>query len=608
MAKILIVDDEECIRLTFSEFLIKEGHEVDVAPDANRAVKALHEKKHDLLISDIILPKLTGTELLNIVSKEFPCLVTVLITGQPSMETASNAVRDGAFDYLCKPVSRDMLLDVVERALKRSGELNPGPPPEKNVLKESEPDEKLKLERTNWNLRKEISSEKKERKKIKSHRDLLKLLVQRRLHELREKDQQIEKNETERARIENEMAQLESRLIQAKKMEAIGRLSQSLSFDFNDLLSEIVSSINLALDDSSQHKKLYLKKAQRSADKANDLIKQLHIFSQEKEIKAESVNAVNIAQEVVALLGEAMDPGIVINLSSEKDISLIKGVPGEIYQILVNICQNSQDAILNAMGKKKVGGDKKFEIDISIENRRVDDLFCLGFPDSTPGKYVTITVIDNGIGMSEATRDMIFEPFFTTKKQSSGRGFGLAAVFSIVSKHGGWIELHSELGKGTSFRVFLPQAKVEPMVEKNRKSLSDKMAGGNETILLVDDEPMLLDVGKEVLERLGYRVFTAKDGFDSLRIVENQGDRIDIMVLDQTMPKMTGGEVLVKVRKTHPHLPCLIVSGSADDKQIKRFLDMGASRFVAKPYDLTELSQTVREVLDSVKTEKAITI
>ena len=612
MARIIIVDDEECIRLTFKEFLVKEGHSVEVAADAEQAIKKIKYSPYDLLISDIILPRVTGVELLNIVSKEFPDMLTILITGQPTLDTATSAVREGAFDYLCKPVSKDMLLQVTRRALEQLENLKNGAPEvSEKVVDEKVQIKTMELKKTNWKLRKEISVRKKTEQELKKHRDFLNKIATMRGEALRSKDTLLKRKIEEHERIKREKEALERQMIQVQKMEALGRFSGGIAHDFNNLLGGIIANINMAELETETKKTPFLSNAISAARRAADLVEKLLIFSKSKPVEFKSVSPVSVISEAFAMLREVIDRRIRLKFNGGEQGWNILADAGQIHQIIVNLCLNSRDAIMELIDSpenksQKINSARNFEIDIDMEQIVLDREFVQGVPDARPGRYVVIRISDNGAGMDKKTLEHIFEPFFTTKEAGRGTGLGLSTVFGIVSNHKGWIRVESEEGTGTMFLIYLPEAKSEKKTCEKDDGINQKIVGGSETILLVDDERMLLEVGKAVLERRGYEVLLAKNGSECLLALQEHERRIKLVILDQTMPDHSGLEILAMARNQYPHIRFVMMSGSASEDIIKEFLENGAERFIAKPYDIYELQQVVREVLDKEQLKEAV--
>jgi CheY-like chemotaxis protein len=211
-----------------------------------------------------------------------------------------------------------------------------------------------------------------------------------------------------------------------------------------------------------------------------------------------------------------------------------------------------------------------------------------------PGKYVLLAVSDTGVGMDDKTKERIFEPFFTTKEMGRGTGLGLASTYGIVKGHGGFIDVESQPGKGATFSIYLPSSAKK--VPKSHRGL-EKIPRGRETVLLVDDEDMVLEIGRALLETMGYHVVTAKDGDEAIALYENQGAGIDLVLLDMVMPGLGGGEVYDRLKTMNPDLKCLLLSGYSIDGEASEILQRGCDGFIQKPFKLRDLSRSIREIL-----------
>ncbi|MCP4577665.1 MAG: response regulator [Deltaproteobacteria bacterium] len=214
-----------------------------------------------------------------------------------------------------------------------------------------------------------------------------------------------------------------------------------------------------------------------------------------------------------------------------------------------------------------------------------------------PGRYVKIAVTDTGVGMDRGTRERIFEPFFTTKERGGGTGLGLASVYGIIKNHGGFINVYSEMGHGATFNIYLPATGAKGKAERAERKGEDEIIRGKETILFLDDEDMILEVAKEVLEHLGYKVLTAGSGKEAVKIFDDNKDQIDIVLLDMIMPDMSGGDVYDRMKDISPEVKALLSSGYSISGQATEIMDRGCNGFIQKPFKMKELSQKLREIL-----------
>jgi two-component system cell cycle sensor histidine kinase/response regulator CckA len=272
-----------------------------------------------------------------------------------------------------------------------------------------------------------------------------------------------------------------------------------------------------------------------------------------------------------------------IHRKYEKDIWTVEVDRGQIEQVLVNLYVNAWQAM-------PAGGDLYLE----TKNVRLDEKYTRPF-NVGPGNYVKICATDTGVGMEEATRQRVFEPFFTTKEMGGGTGLGLASAYGIIKNHGGIINAHSEPGQGATFNIYLPASDKE--IEKDRDPSAD-ILGGAETVLLVDDEDMILDVGKEMLEALGYHVMLSPNGKQAVGLFKENKDKIDMVILDLIMPDMGGGEVYDRLKQINPKVKVLLSSGYSIDGQANQILERGCDGFIQKPFDIREVSKRIREILE----------
>jgi CheY-like chemotaxis protein len=255
----------------------------------------------------------------------------------------------------------------------------------------------------------------------------------------------------------------------------------------------------------------------------------------------------------------------------------------QVEQVLLNIYVNAWQAMPG-------GGD----LYIQTENIIIDEEYSKPY-QVEPGNYVKISITDTGVGMDVTTQQRIFDPFFTTKEMGRGTGLGLASVYGIIKNHNGFINVYSEKGEGTTFNIYLPASEKEAVKEEE---LNEKLFRGTETLLLVDDEDMILDVGCGIIEKLGHTVLTAKGGKKAVEIYEKNRGRIDLVILDMIMPDMSGGETYDKLKEINPGIKVLLSSGYSVNGQASEILERGCDGFIQKPFNMADLSQKIREILD----------
>jgi PAS domain S-box-containing protein len=384
-----------------------------------------------------------------------------------------------------------------------------------------------------------------------------------------------------------EHIQLEKQLIQAQKMEAIGTLAGGIAHDFNNLLQVVLGYSELMLMDDKLDSRVRddLGKMNQAARTGADLVRSLLTFSRKTETKPRPLNLNHQIERVRKLLSRTVPRMIEIQLDLADDLASINADPTQIEQILMNLAVNARDAMPD-------GG--KFLIE--TQNATLDEDYCRSHLGATPGDYVLLQFSDTGQGMDRDTLEHIFEPFYTTKGPGEGTGLGLAMVYGIVKQHYGYIMCYSELGHGTTFKVFFP-ALFSPS-QAERAPLKRTLRGGTETILLVDDEVFIRDLGERILARAGYTVFTAVNGNEALAVYKSRQNEIALVILDLIMPEMGGKQCLEEILKICPRTKVLIASGYSANGPTKEAVGAGAKGFVTKPYDMHTMLRTVREVLD----------
>ena len=276
---------------------------------------------------------------------------------------------------------------------------------------------------------------------------------------------------------------------------------------------------------------------------------------------------------------------IEIELSLATGLKIVNADPTQIEQILVNLAVNAKEAMPE-------GG----KLLIQTENVMLDEDFCRTHEEVRPGEHVLLKVSDKGQGMDKETLEHIFDPFYTTKGLAEGTGLGLAMVYGIVKSHGGLISCFSELGRGTTFKIYFPI--IEQKIESEKATVTDMSKGGTETILLVDDEDFIRNVGERTLKRFGYIVLSASGGNEALEIYRKEQDQIGLVILDLMMPGMSGSRCLEEILKVNPQAKIIVASGYSDIGPMKESIEAGAKSFIGKPYEMRQLLEVVRDVLD----------
>lgn len=391
---------------------------------------------------------------------------------------------------------------------------------------------------------------------------------------------------TPRKLAEKERAGLQEQLIQSQKMESVGRLAGGVAHDFNNMLSVINGNAEMALEDLTPSNPLYktLKDILNAGERSANLTRQLLAFARKQTIDPKVLDLNDIVGNMLKMLQRLIGEGVRLVWAPGKPLGSINADPTQIDQVLANLVVNARDAI-----------DDTGRITIETANVSYDEAYCKGRADCLPGEYVLLAVSDNGTGMNKEVMARIFEPFFTTKRSGEGTGLGLATVYGIVRQNGGFVNVYSEPGKGTTFRIYLPRCQAGEIPMHQGEEI--RLEGGSETVLVVEDEAAVLNLAKEMIEKLGYSVLAAGRVEDALSMAADHEGKIDLLLTDVVMPEMNGKELAQRIEALRPGLKCLYMSGyTANVIAHHGILDKGV-RFIAKPFSLRDLAARLRETL-----------
>ena len=386
-----------------------------------------------------------------------------------------------------------------------------------------------------------------------------------------------------------ERSSLEKQIRQAQKMEAIGTLAGGIAHDFNNILGAIIGYAELGMLDARNGEAVldYFEEIRRASDRARELVAHILTFSRQTEMHRQPLNVAPIVKEALKLLRASLPANIEIRSEVDTEAGKIKADPVQVHQCLMNLCTNAAHAM------RESGGVLEVAVGAVLLGHEAKPT-----PENLPpGRYLAIMVRDTGCGMDEVTLARIFEPFFSTKERGEGTGMGLSVVHGIMKSHGGGVEVESRMGQGTTFRLYFPL--LAPAAENSAASIvvSSPPAGGNERILLVDDEPQLMELGQRILEYLGYVVTAKASSVAALELFEEQAAAFDLVITDQTMPTMTGIEMAKRMLVIRPGVPIILCTGFSETVSEEQAKAIGISGYVLKPLTINDLATACREVL-----------
>jgi PAS domain S-box-containing protein len=656
MSRVLIVDDEKSIRRTLGEFLRAEGYEVEEAEDAEAAQRHLESAAFDVVVTDIVLPRISGVELLHRIHGLAPDVQVVMMTGEPTVETATESLRAGATDYLFKPIGKPAILRVVANAARIKSLADAKNKLEKENLAYRENLEKLVKERT---AQLEVS-EARFRALVETTMDWVWELdaegrydyVSPRIYDLlgyrpeevlgrtpfdlmpeaeaqrvgvifqeifsqrepfsalqntnRHRDGRLVVLETSGVPVFDATGQfrgyrgmdrdvtdrkrLEEQLRQAQKLEAVGQLAGGVAHDFNNILAAIMMQLGLLQmnPELEEETRIALKDLEVEAERAANLTRQLLLFSRRAVMAVEPLDLDEVVGNLLKMLHRLIGEHIKLEVGDKTSLPLVEGDAGMMGQVLMNLVVNARDAM-----------PKGGKIAIKTTVTDFDEIQARLSSGRRPGRFVTLEVADTGCGMDPETLQRIFDPFFTTKEPGKGTGLGLATVHGIVAQHRGWVEVDSLVGSGTTFRVYLPVldgARLKVV----RSQTHPQIAGGKETILVVEDQHNVRRVLSQTLRVHGYAVFEAGNGQEAVTLWQTHGPKIDLLFTDMIMPEgMTGLELAGRLRDFKPDLKVIISSGYSTEISDKNAIDRAGILYLPKPYEGHTLANTVRRCLDS---------
>jgi len=637
--KILVVDNHPMVLRFMSQLLEKEGHEVRTAEDGLSALELLKTYHPEVIFIDLVMPNIGGEKLCQIIRKlpEFKETILIILSAIAA-EQEVDFTSFGANACIAKGPMNKMGKYVLE-ALEQTGPIPPLPFPTKpfgledvyarNITSEllsvkkhfevvlnsmaegilevttggrivyANPKAVSLINKTEDQL---LSSDFTDLFDESSHQRIKDQLEEMNISPgpitfngpltLNGREVSLnllpvmDKSQKTLIVILNDVSEqkrMEAQFIQAQKMEAIGTLAGGIAHDFNNLLMVIQGNVSLMLLDTPPTHSHYemLRMIEKQVHSGSKLTSQLLGYARKGRYEVKPINLNLLIEETSEAFGRTRK-NITLHLDLAKDLRPCQADQGQIEQVLMNLFVNAADAM--------PGGGDLFLKTTYVNYQEIKGRLYTPIP----GDYVLLTVTDTGMGMDSKTLGRIFDPFFTTKELGRGTGLGLATVYGIIKGHGGYIEVESEKGHGSTFKVYLPASAQQAPETVKAIGIISKAIG---TILLIDDEEVILDVGEKYLKVLGYKVFIAKSGAEAIEIFHKHHPSVDLVILDMIMPQMGGGEVYDRLKEIDPEAKVLLSSGYSIDGEASKILDRGCNGFIQKPFDIMQLSQHIRAII-----------
>jgi PAS domain S-box-containing protein len=386
----------------------------------------------------------------------------------------------------------------------------------------------------------------------------------------------------------SERLALEKQLAQVQKFEAIGQLAGGIAHDFNNMIGAILGWAELGIEETEPESRLHrhFNKVRQQAERAAALTQQLLAFARRQILEPRNIDLNQTVTETLSLLEKVLGSNIEIKTNLHLDPPAVRADPTQIAQVLMNLCINARDAM-----------PKGGSLHIESSSVAFDEAYCSAHSIAHVGQFAVLTVADTGTGMDQATLDRIFEPFFTTKETGKGTGLGLATIYGIVRQHGGFVDVESEIGVGTTFRVHLPLTMTESIAPV-AKAAPNAVRGGSETILVAEDHDGLREIARETLTSLGYNVIIACDGEQAVREFRNHQSAIDLLVFDVMLPKLSGPEAYSEILKLRHDVPVIFATGYSSDIALLHKTETQGAALLQKPYVPRDLARRVRELVD----------
>lgn len=642
---ILIVDDQSNNLKILTSMLKKHGYKTRPALSGELALKAVWKSAPDIILLDILMPVMDGFEVCKKLKADEKTrhIPVIFISALEDISNKITAFAAGGVDYITKPFQEEEVLIRTETHLKlrrmESSLIEKNRRLQKEISERKEMEKALRVSEEKYRSMMEsmidptyicssdFRVEYMNPAMIKrTGRDAVGEPCHKVLHELdgkcswcvhdkvQEDDYSVNEIVSPKDnRIYNvscspihhlngsisqmaiyrdvtEQKNMEDRIQQVGKMEAIAILAGGVAHEFNNALMGIMGNIELLKMDFPEDERVneYLEEIERSGHRMSSLTKQLLAYAQEGKYQSRDLKLDDLAIETLPILQHELTPTTRVETDFQKNIAHIKADRTQMVLVLSAIVANSNEAI-----------EREGLIKISSGNKNIDEDFARRHSGLKPGPHVFLTIEDDGRGMDEETKSRIFEPFFTTKFQ--GRGMGMAAVYGIIKSHDGAITVDSEPDNGTVVRIFFPAIEAKEKVrEKKLLKLKAKLTMGEGTILVVEDEEPLVRMFRQMLKKLGYRMLEAKTGKEAIELVKSFDGKIDLALLDMKLPDMDGSRAYPLIMEVRPSLKVIVCSGYAIDGPVQAILDAGAEGFIQKPFSFSHLSERLKAVLEGL--------
>ncbi len=638
---ILLIDDNPDDRTLVIRELRREfsNLQVEQIPDAKGFAQVLERGDFDLVVTDYQLCWSDGLAVLRAVKARWPDCPVIMFTGTGSEEIAVEAMKAGLDDYVLKSPKHFIrlpaaVLSALEKAqqdqarkeaearyrslfervpiglyrISPAGQIldaNPalvqmlGYPDRESLLAVNATDLYVDPEeRRRWQALMEREGVVRDFEVSIRRRDGTIIWVENDARAFRDASGRVLYYEgslediTERKRAEEEKEKIQAQLLQVQKMEAVGTLAGGVAHDFNNLLTTIHGYTELAMMELNEGDPLYrdLREVQRASVRAANLTRQLLLFSRRQPIEMSPLNLNKTIKEMMEMVRRLIGEDIAVTTSIEEELWMIKADPGNIEQVIMNLIVNARDAMPE-------GG----EITIGTKNVHLDEDDCKAIVDARPGNFACLSIADTGIGMDKKTVEHIFEPFFSTKGPGKGTGLGLSVAYGIIKQHEGWINVYSEPGRGTTFRIYLPAVPVKlDTVDEGLVSPAE-FKGRGEQILLVEDDQAIRELIARILQENGYVVFAAANAEEALGLFEQKKGEFHLIFSDVILPDQTGLQLVAQLLSGNPELRVLLSSGYTDQKSQWPVIRERGFRFLQKPYSLPDLLRAIRETIEQDK-------